>query len=157
MILKTLVPRYRYQNGLQYKQDATYVTLQNLVGNGNGILVDFTTSYSKDSYNIVVDMTYTLNRDGTSKTVKFDFTATKGEKVFLPFIIGKNIPFTTVDGVVQRAMQQEFEVEEAFLTSFQIVAYTYITIKSVRYALLYSKKGVTDNNLYVTFFKNNNA
>lgn len=155
MQVTSLVPRFRYRNNLQFKQDTTYLTLQNLTGNGHGIEIEFATGYSKDSYNLVCDLTYTDNLTGISKTIKFDLVAEKGQRLIIPFVQHPDMPYVVVDSVAQRSLQQVLKTAEGYLTSFSIVAYTYISVKRVRYIMLprYFEAG----KLFVTFFKTNLA
>lgn len=153
MQVTSLVPRFRYMNDIQFKQDATYLTLQNLVGNGHGIEIEFSTSYAKDSYTLACNLTFTNNLTGESKSAQFSVVAEKGVRLIIPFVQHPEFPSSVVDSVTQRSQQQILRTVEGFLTSFSLVTSTQISVKRVRYIMLPRQTEV--GNLFLTYFRSN--
>lgn len=160
MEIRASLPEYALDDSLQFKQDATYLSIQNMVGSANGMWIKFATGYSKDSYNLICDYTFTDNKKGTSHTVKLDIVAKKGQDIFIPFIEFVDFPWVVVDGVARRSKINKFKVVEGYLTSFSLVCYTYLTITEVGYARLAPQqigKFVEIGPLFLTYYKNNVA
>lgn len=160
MKIRASLPEYELADFLQFKQDATYLTLQNMVGNAHGILIKFAPGYAKDSYNIICDYNFIDNKTGASHTVKLDVVAKKGQDIFIPFIKSQDYPWTVIDGVARRVKLDKFKVVEGYLSSFALICYTYLTVTEVEYLRL-SPQQIGDfvdiGPLFLTYYKNNIA
>lgn len=160
MILMATLPKYHLIDATQFKQDATYLTLQNLNSNSHGVYVEFSTAYNRDSYNLVCDVSFAISETGEQKTVKFDLIVSgKKGRIFIPFILSANFPYTVVDGVAARMKNPIFKVVEGNLVAFSINTYTYINVSKVRLKRLTPQelRAGLETDVYITYYKNNNA
>lgn len=153
-------PMFKLSNDLQVKQDSTYLTLINKVGNGHAVEIDAALGYSRDGWSLVCDVTYIDNLTGKSYTAKYDIIVRKNRKIVIPFIVIPDVPYQTVDGVAIRSKHIDAPCIEGYCTNFSLVAFTYITGLTVNYKH-FSKKEVTGKvilpDIYLTYFKGNVA
>lgn len=157
MNLLVRTPLFRLVNEVQCKQDATYLYLVNMSGNGHAIEIDAYLSYSRpNAYGLVCDLTYVDNLTGTSYTAKYDILVKKGQKIIIPFIITKDMAHTMIDGVSIRKKVLDAECIEGYCTSFAMQTATYVSGLHANYKHFSKKqvlKGVHLNDIFLTYFK----